>query len=167
MVFQYNHKTLALITDHIPVKDIPQLIDSSVIITKIEMCLKSFPEIKDVYIAGINPHGGEQGLLGSEDQCIEDAVKELQKLYPEIMFSGPLAGDSFFIDPEDNKLYVSMFHDQGLSAFKAKYRYYGSHLTLGLPFKRFSVDHGTAFNLFGENKADYMGCLLVLKQILK
>ena len=60
-----------------------------------------------------------------------------------------------------------MFHDQGLTAFKTKYKFNGAHLTLGLPFKRYSVDHGTAFDLYGKNSADHAGCYFVLKQILR
>ena len=165
MVFQFDDILMLLLTDHIPLKEVTSKINKKLVFSKINLCLNIFSNLKEVFIAGVNPHGGENGLFGLEDDEITKAVNKLRQNFPAISFSGPLAGDSLFINPKQNCLYVSTFHDQGLSAFKSKFGFLGSHLTLGLPFKRYSVDHGTAFELYGKNKADYRGCLNVLNSI--
>jgi len=167
MVFQYKATSLMLITDHLPLEKVPTMINSNIIKSKTKTCLDHLTQIKKVIFSGLNPHDGENGLLGKEEIKITQAMEGLKGNYPNIAFKGPISGDTFFMNPEQECLYVSMFHDQGLTAFKTKYQFYGSHLTLGLPFKRYSVDHGTAFDLYGKNVADYMGCHFVLKQLLQ
>ena len=81
--------------------------------------------------------------------------------------SGPYPGDTMYFEkrsPQD--LLVYLFHDQGLGVFKGLQGFIGSNITLGLPYPRFSPDHGTSFSLFGKNQADYRGCAYSLNEAL-
>ena len=111
-----------------------------------------FGRPKEIYLSGINPHAGEQGLLGHEKKVFSALPAEIK---------GPLPGDSlsFYLrHPNDEwQIFIYAFHDQGLGFFKGQYAMMGCQITFGLDFVRFSVDHGTAFNLYGENTANPMG----------
>ena len=109
----------------------------------------------EVYISGLNPHAGENGLLGNEENEILDAIENLRELYPRIIFEGPIPGDGIHLQKtkkQAHQLYVYMYHDQGLSPFKQKHGLVGLHMTFGLPFLRMSVDHGTGFEIYGKKK---------------
>jgi 4-hydroxythreonine-4-phosphate dehydrogenase len=107
-----------------------------------------------VAVVGVNPHAGEHGLIGSE----EDWMSKLTAQFPEKDVAGPLVPDAAFL-PQNwvrYSVYVCPYHDQGLIPFKMVHGFKGGvHLTLGLPFVRTSVDHGTAKELFGKNKAAF------------
>jgi len=172
MTFKADNETLLLITDHIPLKDVPRTITREYVLTKLSLVLrehkKHYHSFEEVIVAGLNPHAGENGLLGLEDKNIEEALHALKKEFPETIFIGPLSGDTlhFHKNAQKKQLLVYMFHDQGLPVFKSHYGLKGINLTLGLPFLRMSVDHGTAFDLFGKNQASPEGCLYVLKHAL-
>jgi len=107
-----------------------------------------------VAVVGVNPHAGEHGLIGSE----EDWISKLIGQFPEKDVIGPLVPDAAFLPEswERRSVYVCPYHDQGLIPFKMVHGFKGGvHLTLGLPFVRTSVDHGTAKDLFGKNKAAF------------
>ncbi len=173
MTFKSDEETLLLMTDHIPLKEVPAVLKTNLIKNKIEVVLenhrKFYSEFEDVIVAGINPHSGENGLIGSEDLEVIHAVELLKEHYPHINFVGPVSGDTLYYKKktERRQLFVYMFHDQGLPVFKALYGYKGINLTLGLPFLRMSVDHGTAFDLYGKNKANAEGCLYLLKHAIE
>ncbi len=81
--------------------------------------------------------------------------------------SGPYPGDTMLLEKNSKEdLLIYLFHDQGLGVFKGLQGFIGSNITLGLPYPRFSPDHGTSFALFGKNKADYRGCQFALKEAL-
>lgn len=172
MLFAGTQLNTLLITDHYSLKDFLSIISSELIIAKISMTLDSYPleliQIKNVYLSGINPHIGEGGLLGNEDQFVFDAIKTLKVKYPSISFHGPFSGDTMIFHHQDNEsLFVYMYHDQGLGVFKALNKYIGLNISVGMPVLRMSVDHGTAFDQFGKNQADYSGCLYLLESALK
>lgn len=148
MCFQSHRYQFLLLTDHIPLKKVGDL-TKDMAVQKIENVLNShFFNINSVSILGINPHAGEGGLIGTEDHILSVAISELKKKYKKINFSGPIAGDSSLlaIKQPENTLFVSPFHDQGLSLFKASNGLIGANISLGLPYVRLSVDHGTAPN---------------------
>lgn len=132
------------------------------------------PRVKQrlpVGVLGLNPHAGEGGLIGSEDQKIQRWIKSW-KLGKNVR--GPLVPDAAFT-PESRRshsVFVALYHDQGLIPFKALHgQEGGAHLSLGLPFVRTSVDHGTAKDIAGQGKADegsmtdaILLCLKMLKQ---
>ena len=100
-----------------------------------------------------------------EEKYIKKDILDLEKLYGHI-FSGPFSGDTLHHHQRLDKkqLFVYMYHDQGLAQFKSQYGLIGLNITLGLPFLRLSVDHGTAFDLYGKNKANISGMLFLFKQ---
>ncbi|RZF23094.1 4-hydroxythreonine-4-phosphate dehydrogenase PdxA [Halobacteriovorax vibrionivorans] len=170
MFFKSYEANVLLITDHIPLKEVPTKINSDLIHKKINICVdnytKYFGNLNEIIISGINPHAGEGGILGDEEKEVTNAIKGLtvkQKV------SGPLPADGLFINDcfAHDKLFVYMYHDQGLAPFKTMFKSKGANITLGLPFLRLSVDHGTAFDLYGKDCANYMGCYYVLKLALK
>ena len=163
MVFEFSGEQILLITDHIPLRDVPRTIDPSLIVSKVKTTLNGYVSldmpVDEVLFAGINPHAGEGGLLGKEDNVVTQAAKKLQKEFPRIHFSDPISADALHFHKKDhsNQLFVYMYHDQGLPKFKNEHGTLGVHLTFGLPFLRMSVDHGTAFNLYKKDCANYIG----------
>ena len=106
-------------------------------------------------LVGLNPHAGESGLIGKDEIWLTKLVRDLST---SIDIVGPLVPDAAFLPPnwKRHSVYICPYHDQGLIPFKMVHGFdSGVHLTLGLPFVRTSVDHGTAKDLFGKNKAEH------------
>lgn len=173
MIFKGIEGFTALLTDHIPLKEVSQAITKDLVIEKFKVIkegLEKFYKKEYQYIfSGINPHAGENGILGNEDSTIFSAVSELQQTYLNLKVKGALPGDTLHFEKGDrsNKVFIYSSHDQGLSVFKDQNGLFGINTTLGLPFLRLSVDHGTAFELYGKNKADFKGSLFVIKEALR
>ena len=173
MVFESLGERILLITDHIPLGEVPDTVEAPLIISKTGTALEGYASlgihIGEVVLSGINPHAGEGGLLGKEDPVVSQAVKELEKRFPGIRFAGPVSADAlhFHKKSRPEQLFVYMYHDQGLPGFKSRHGTLGIHLTLGLPFLRMSVDHGTAFNLYKKDCANYMGMYHLLNRALE
>ncbi len=169
MTFMGLGKNILLITDHVSLKEVGSSITSNLIVEKTKVTLDSykkyFSPIEDVVFAGINPHAGEGGILGSGEEHIKKAIELLSKNYGNI-FSGPYSGDTLHTKEIHNKnqLFVYMFHDQALASFKSQYGLIGLNITLGLPYLRLSVDHGTAFDLYGKNKANATSMIYLFKK---
>lgn len=149
---------VALITTHLPLKEVPQAITKSLIvdvITRLNAALKcefGIPMPK-IHVSGLNPHAGEGGYLGREElEVIVPALKQLHDL--GIDAHGPFAADTMFTEHAHCDVFVAMYHDQGLAVLK--YAGFGQavNVTLGLPLVRTSVDHGTALALAGRGVAD-------------
>lgn len=168
MTFKGITQNILLITDHIALKEVSKNISSEKIQHKVRIALdnfkKYFYQFDEVVFSGINPHAGENGILGDEEVHIKNAIIELEKTYGSI-FKGPYPGDTLHYQRNDKikQLFVYMYHDQGLVQFKWQNGVIGLNITLGLPFLRLSVDHGTAFDLYGKNKANYSGMLFLFK----
>ncbi len=169
MSFKGLDQNIMLLSDHIPLNSVTKYITKQRIIEKTTITLDSFKKyffsFDQVIFAGINPHAGENGILGNEDFVIKEAITELENKYGKI-FIGPFSGDVLhaYKDASKRQLFISMYHDQGLAPFKSHFGLIGLNITLGLPFLRLSVDHGTAFELYAKNKANIMGMLYLLKQ---
>lgn len=158
-----------LMSDHIPLKDVSKVLTQKYLHRKMSLCLKTLktiePQLRHVWIAGINPHAGEGGVLGTEDRRLSAMLPLIKKEFDQLKFHGPLSGDTLhFHHKNDKDLMVYMYHDQGLASFKSLHLTLGANITLGLPFIRLSVDHGTAFEIYGKNKADERGALFCLKK---
>lgn len=109
-----------------------------------------------IVVLGLNPHAGEKGVISNDDYFIEQEVKRANKRIGKKVFFGPISPDSAFLESyrRPGTLFVCMYHDQGLIPFKAFHgQKSGVHLSWGLPIVRTSVDHGTAEDIFGKNKA--------------
>jgi 4-hydroxythreonine-4-phosphate dehydrogenase len=169
MSFISKKLNVLLLTDHIQLKDVGTSITTDLINSKVEIFLnniKGIRDIKNILFSGINPHCGENGLMGQDDLKIIEAVKSLK--LKNLNAFGPFAGDTlFFEDNTCEDLFVYAHHDQGLAVFKQDNGLQGINLTLGMPFIRVSPDHGTAPNLFGKNQANYLGMNFLLDEILK
>jgi 4-hydroxythreonine-4-phosphate dehydrogenase len=171
MFFKSDESNVLLVTDHIPLNKVSSTISKELIHEKTALCVKNyekyFNKLTDIYITGINPHAGENGILGSEDSIVTEAISSLKKELTQNLH-GPLPADGLLVNKEfaENKLFIYMYHDQGLAPFKSLYKTKGANISLGLPFLRLSVDHGTAFELYGKNQANYMGCYYVMKLAL-
>ena len=151
---------VALVTTHIPLAYVSKAITHERLqkVTRIlnQDLINKFgiPKPK-IYVCGINPHAGEDGHLGREE--IDVMIPALDELRAEGMnLIGPLPADTIFQAKylDDADAILSMFHDQGLPVLKFKGFGASVNITLGLPFIRTSVDHGTALDLAGTDKAD-------------
>ena len=168
MFFSSPKLQVLLLSDHVPVSKLSGVMTQELIYERLKCALETLNQwnwpIKRILISGFNPHAGENGLIGNEDERITSALKRLRSKQKFEMY-GPLPGDTMLLEqksPQDLLVYV--FHDQGLGVFKGLQGFIGSNITLGLPYPRFSPDHGTSFSLFGKNQADYRGCGFSLKE---
>jgi len=150
---------VAVVTGHIPVKDIAGKITSELIVEKLkvlnESLKKDFTIIKPrIAVLGLNPHAGDEGVIGDEEQnIIIPALKEADKL--GILCSGPYPADGFFGSGNFNKFdaVLAMYHDQGLIPFKTVSMESGVNFTAGLSVIRTSPAHGTGYDIAGQNIA--------------
>jgi 4-hydroxythreonine-4-phosphate dehydrogenase len=158
MVLMCKKLKVALITTHIPLKDVPSQITKEKIISKIRLINGEFKEKfgiskPKIAILGLNPHASDNGNIGNEEQnIILPAVKTLREDGIEI--TGPLSPDTAFNRYKDFDIYVAMYHDQGLIPLKLLCFRKAVNITLGLPFIRTSPDHGTGYDIAGKNIAD-------------
>lgn len=151
---------VGLVTNHVPIKDVSEKITKQLVKEKIElmehMLIQDFGKEKPlIAVLGLNPHAGDGGVIGSEDDdIIRPAVIESKK-GGSLVF-GPFAADGFFGSGEYRKYdgILAMYHDQGLVPFKLLSFGKGVNFTAGLPVVRTSPDHGTGFDIVGQNIAD-------------
>ena len=151
---------VALATTHLPLSEVPQAIDRESLLRTLRVLDRDLRQRfriarPRILVAGLNPHSGESGYLGTEDiEVIAPAVAAAAA--EGIAASGPLPADTLFV-PERLKqadVVLAMYHDQGLPVLKFASFGGGVNVTLGLPFVRTSVDHGTALDIAGTGKAD-------------
>ena len=151
---------VALVTTHVSLKKVPLLITQK----KLSDTLKTLNnELKSkfkitkpkIIVTGLNPHSGENGEFGDEEEkIISPVIKELKMTGYDLI--GPIPADTAFTKKNIGMCdaFLAMYHDQGLAPFKAISFGKGVNITLGLPFIRTSVDHGTAFDIVGTDKVD-------------
>ena len=160
---------VALVTTHVPLKDVPKALSYDLILETIQIVhqdlRKKFGIANPVIrMAGLNPHAGESGYLGREEiEMIAPAIEAAKAM--GIQVSGPYPGDTMF-DPESIAqvdAFIAMYHDQGLAPFKFVTFGNGVNVTLGLPIIRTSVDHGTALDIAGKGIADSGSMLEALR----
>ena len=151
---------VGLVTEHVPLKDVSALISPERVELKIrlmEMSLKKdFANAKPkIAVLGLNPHAGDNGLLGEEENNIISPVINNLKNKGKLVF-GPFPADGFFASGQHLKYdgIMAMYHDQGLVPFKYMAFEDGVNFTAGLPVVRTSPDHGTAYSIAGKNQAD-------------
>jgi len=158
MMLMNNDLRVILVTIHVSLRDvIEQLtIERELMIIRLAhraMIQLGIPQPR-IAVAGLNPHAGEQGLFGSEDgTIIMPAIQQAQAEGIEV--SGPWPGDTVFMHARQGRfeIVVAQYHDQGLIPVKYLGVDEGVNITVGLPFVRTSVDHGTAFDIAGKGKA--------------
>jgi 4-hydroxythreonine-4-phosphate dehydrogenase len=170
MFFSSPMMQMLLVTDHVPLSKLSETLTEKRLYDSLSNACTTLKDwswpLKRMLVAGINPHAGENGLIGSEDKRVTSAVKRMRDKF-KIDITGPYPGDTMARErkaPSD--ILVYLYHDQGLGLFKALNGFIGSNISLGLPFPRFSPDHGTSFSLFSKNEADYRGCQFSIHQAL-
>lgn len=159
MILFNENIRVALVTTHLPIAKVPEAITTENIVEKLALFNKSlttdFAVVKPrIAVLALNPHAGEEGLLGKEEkEIIAPAIEKGRQM--KIHAFGPYAADGFF----GNGLYtkfdgvLAMYHDQGLAPFKTLAMDSGVNFTAGLPFVRTSPDHGTGYDIAGKNRA--------------
>jgi len=160
MTMVSDNLRIALVTNHEPIIQIPNIFSKELLEKKIKTfnnSLKTDFAIEKPVIAvlGMNPHAGDNGKIGAEeDDIIRPTIIEFKK--QGIMVSGPHSADGFFGSGSFSKVdgILAMYHDQGLIPFKTLTFGRGVNYTAGMPYVRTSPDHGTAYDLAGENLAD-------------
>jgi 4-hydroxythreonine-4-phosphate dehydrogenase len=164
---------LALATTHLALKDVPRAITREGLVATLRVIdadLKKRFGIKRprILVSGLNPHSGESGHLGTEEgEVIEPALRDAKKL--GISVQGPIPADTLFVSSrlKGADCALAMYHDQGLPVLKYASFGAGANVTLGLPFVRTSVDHGTALEIAGKGKADPGSLIEAVKLAVK
>ena len=147
------------VTGHIPIQQVASVITSDLILSKLRVFNHSLQQDFGVRkprlaVLGLNPHAGDNGLLGKEEsQIIEPAIKKANE--QGIWAVGPFPADGFFGNGTWKQFdgVLAMYHDQGLIPFKSIAFHHGVNFTAGLPIVRTSPDHGTAYDIAGKNQA--------------
>ena len=151
---------VALVTEHVPVGEVAQYITKDKILSKLSLINQSLQkdfgiEKPKIAVLGLNPHAGDEGLIGKEEESIiKPAIKEARN--NNMLVVGPYSADAFFARRSFERFdaVLAMYHDQGLIPFKTLATGEGVNFTAGLPAVRTSPDHGVAFDIAGKDKAD-------------
>lgn len=160
MLMVADQLKVAVATQHIPLSKVPGSLSKDLIVSKLRLMKASLEQDFGLYdpkiaVLGLNPHCGDGGLIGEEEKTIIlPAVQQAQK--EGIMAYGPYSSDGFFGLGNYTRYdaILAMYHDQGLTPFKALAFELGVNYTAGLPIVRTSPDHGTAYELAGRDEAD-------------
>ena len=160
MLMVSHRLKLGVVTGHIPLKDVASQITEEKILSKLRLMNEALKKdfVVDqprIAVLSLNPHSGDGGLLGTEEQDI--IIPAIRKATEEgILAFGPFSPDGYFglSHYENFDATLAMYHDQGLSPFKALSFEDGVNYTAGLPVIRTSPDHGTAFEMAGRDEAD-------------
>ncbi|MCW8876747.1 MAG: 4-hydroxythreonine-4-phosphate dehydrogenase PdxA [Kangiellaceae bacterium] len=159
MMLATNSLRITLATTHLPLSKVPQVITKELLTTKISTILDNLENTLrrpvKLAVCGLNPHAGEGGLLGKEDDSvIAPVIKEFQQQGKQVF--GPFPADTLFTPQKRDKfdVFLAMYHDQGLPVVKAFGFGQCANITLGLPYIRTSVDHGTALDIAASFQAN-------------
>ena len=155
-----DNMKVGLVTEHVPVKEVAKFITREAIISKLQIINNSLKRDFNINkpriaVLGLNPHAGDEGLIGKEEEeIIKPAIKEAKQR--DIFCFGPYPADAFFARGQHEKFdaVLAMYHDQGLIPFKSLAIGEGVNYTAGLQGIRTSPDHGVAFDIAGQGKAD-------------
>jgi 4-hydroxythreonine-4-phosphate dehydrogenase len=170
---------VVLATNHIPLSEVPSRITpeklEATVGNAIGFCLRDLGLAKPkIALLALNPHAGESGLMGTEEaRVLLPFLRMIRKKFPRVEFTGPHPADSFFaLEAARSKrlrhsAVVALYHDQGLIPLKLSGFSESMNMTLGLPIVRTSVDHGTAFDIAGKNKADPGSMVYAIRMALK
>lgn len=159
MMFWSERLRVVLATVHVSLRDVPRVLTFDRLFATISLTVQALPSFgiasPRIGVAGINPHAGEHGLLGTEDEdVVRPAVTKAAALGMDV--SGPFPADTLFVRAVRGEFdaVIAAYHDQGLVPVKLIAFGRAVNVTLGLPIVRTSVDHGTAFDIAGRGVAD-------------
>lgn len=158
MMFHSDALRVVLATVHVPIAEVPRLLTEPLMTSTIELTARELPRFgfarPRIAIAGLNPHAGEHGLFGCEEQtAIAPAIQASSRRGIDV--SGPFPADTLFARARNGEfdVVIACYHDQGLIPVKLVAFGEAVNVTLGLPIIRTSVDHGTAFDIAGKGVA--------------
>jgi 4-hydroxythreonine-4-phosphate dehydrogenase len=159
MMFYSRHLRVVLASVHVPLADVPRVLTFEHLVEIIRLSARELPrfgfERPTLALAGLNPHAGEHGVIGREDdEVLRPAVEACRA--DGILVEGPFPADTLFVRAVRGEFdaVVACYHDQGLVPMKLVAFGHAVNVTLGLPIIRTSVDHGTAFDIAGKGIAD-------------
>ncbi|MEN9684411.1 MAG: 4-hydroxythreonine-4-phosphate dehydrogenase PdxA [Bacteroidota bacterium] len=172
MLMIAENMRVGLVTEHMPVAEIAQFISKEAILGKLKIIHSSLQkdfgiDKPKIAVLGLNPHAGDEGLIGTEEEnIIKPAIKEAKH---NMLVFGPYSADAFFARGQFEKFdaVLAMYHDQGLIPFKSLALGEGTNYTAGLPAVRTSPDHGTAFDIAGKDKADHSSFLAAVFECIE
>lgn len=174
MAFLTERLKVVLATIHIPLRVVVESLTPELVYNKLHIILTEFPRLglgcRRVAVAGLNPHAGESGIMGSEElDTVTPAIQRARDSFPGSTIDGPLPADTLFWRAFNGEFDVvlAMYHDQGLAPIKLIGFGESVNVTLGLPFIRTSVDHGTAFEIAGKGTASHKGMLTAIRWALR
>ena len=166
LMMESNSMRVVLVTTHLPLNQVKSQISKEKVLQSIrtthDWLKKYVTEVPRIAVVGLNPHCGDEGIFGEEEkEFILPALKTAEK--EGIQVSGPYPADALFARSVSEKYdaVICMYHDQGM--IPVKMNGMGVNITLGLPILRTSVDHGTAYDIVGQNKASPENLKLALK----
>ena len=169
MMLMNNDLRVILVTIHVSLREAIEQLTVDTELTVIRLAHQAMTQLgiasPRIAVAGLNPHAGEHGLFGSEDESIiRPAIQQAQA--EGIEASGPWPGDTVFMHARQGRfdIVVAQYHDQGLIPVKYLGVDEGVNVTVGLPFVRTSVDHGTAFDIAGTGKASHASLRVAVEQ---
>lgn len=172
MMFHSPKLNVVLATVHVPLMELRDLLNIGCVFDPIDLGHQAMQRLgvpkPRIAVCGLNPHASENGLFGDEEsRVITPAIQAAQNA--GIDAQGPFPADTIFLDAVAGKydLVVAMYHDQGLIPVKLLAFDTAVNVTLGLPILRTSVDHGTAFDIVGKNKADAGSMKAAIKLAVK
>lgn len=148
MMLGCDEMFVALFTDHIPLNAVASHIKFGAV-RDFLLSFHAHFSFESALVLGLNPHAGDGGVLGSEDEIIQNAMDSVNRTIGAEIYKGVVAPDSAFRaqNRKKFKVFVAMYHDQGLGVLKALYAEKSINVTLGIPILRVSVEHGTGFDI--------------------
>ena len=159
MMFHCEKLMVALATVHIPLMDVRNVLTIGKVFEPIDLghqaCVKLGIRRPRIAVCGLNPHAGENGMFGDEEERLITPAIEMARRHG-MNVAGPFPADTLFVNAIQGRydMVIAMYHDQGLIPIKMLAFDSAVNVTLGLPILRTSVDHGTAFDIVGQNQAN-------------
>ena len=159
---------VALFTEHNPLKDVAKEIQRDKLIIFFLNLLNDIGLEENIAVLGLNPHAGDNGVLGDEEKEIIKAIEYINTKVGKKLLIGPLVPDVAFTPNarKNFRYFVAMYHDQGLAPLKALHFDESINVSLNLPIVRTSVDHGTAFDIAYEGKANTLSYINAIKSAI-
>jgi 4-hydroxythreonine-4-phosphate dehydrogenase len=159
---------VALFTEHIPLKDVAKSLTYEKLKTFL-LDLHNSIQKEQIAVLGLNPHAGDNGVLGNEEEIITKVIHDLNRELGFEQFVGPVVPDVAFAPyfRKNFNYYVAMYHDQGLAPLKALYFDQSVNISLNLPIIRTSVDHGTAFDIAYKGQANTLSYINAVKSAIE
>jgi 4-hydroxythreonine-4-phosphate dehydrogenase len=171
-LFWVDNLRIFFLTRHVPLRDVADLITAEKVHDGIVDCIRHLKQLgikqPKLAVAALNPHGGEEGMMGDEEiQEIRPAIEKARN--ENLWVEGPVPADSVFHLANEGHFdgVLSLYHDQGHIAAKTLDFHRTVSFTMGLPFLRTSVDHGTAFNIAGKNLAKEISMVEAIRMAIQ